>query len=242
MDCSPQSPDRGFSPWRLLPLGVVAAGLVAFFAFSLDTFLSFDALARHRDALIAWRDDNYVLSAATFVLVYALLVAFCVPVGAWLTLAGGFLFGTVAGAMLVLVGATAGAVGIFVIARYALGGYLRSKAGNAVQRMEAGFRRNAFNYMLVLRLVPVFPFWLVNLVPAFLGVRLGTFAAATAVGIIPGTVVYAGAGNGLGAVFDAGGTPDLGIIFKPEILLPILGLVALSLLPVLFKWFRRGRA
>jgi uncharacterized membrane protein YdjX (TVP38/TMEM64 family) len=104
--------------------------------------------------------------------------------------------------------------------------------------MEAGFRENAFNYLLVLRLIPLFPFWLVNLVPAFLGVPLRTYVVATLLGIIPGSLVYASVGNGLGVVFDQGDTPDLGIIFKPAILGPILGLAALALLPVVYRRYK----
>ncbi len=107
--------------------------------------------------------------------------------------------------------------------------------------METGFRENALSYMLVLRLVPIFPFWLVNLVPAFLGVRLRTYALATCLGIVPGTLVYASIGNGLGAIFDMGGEPDLRIIFQPAVLLPLLGLAALALLPVAYRRLRRRR-
>ncbi len=118
---------------------------------------------------------------------------------------------------------------------------LRRRAGPWIGRLEAGFRENALSYLLVLRLVPLFPFWLVNLVPAFLGVPLTTYALGTFVGIIPGSFVYASVGNGLGAVFDAGGTPDLTIIFEPEILLPIIGLSLLALIPVVYKKFK-GKA
>ena len=110
-----------------------------------------------------------------------------------------------------------------------------------VRRMEEGFRRNALSYLLVLRLVPLFPFWMVNLVPAFLGVNLRTYLIGTFLGIIPGGFVYASVGNGLGAVFDAGGTPDLGIIFEPEILIPIIGLALLSLLPIAYRMVRKAR-
>ena len=104
--------------------------------------------------------------------------------------------------------------------------------------MEEGFRRDALSYLLVLRLIPIFPFWLVNIVPAFLGVPLRTYVLGTFVGIIPGSFVYASVGNGLGAVFDAGGTPDLGIIFAPAILLPIVGLAVLALLPIVYRRFK----
>ena len=117
-----------------------------------------------------------------------------------------------------------------------------AKAGPALQRMEAGFRENALNYLLVLRLIPLFPFWLVNLVPAFLGVSLRHYVIGTFIGIIPGTFVYASLGNGLGAILDAGGAPDLKIIFSPEILIPIVGMAVLALLPVVYKRWKARQA
>jgi uncharacterized membrane protein YdjX (TVP38/TMEM64 family) len=107
--------------------------------------------------------------------------------------------------------------------------------------MEAGFRESAFSYMLFLRLIPLFPFWLVNLVPAFLGVSLRTYVAATLVGVIPGALVYASLGNGLGAILDTGGEPDLGIGFRLDVLLPLLALAVLALLPVAYKKFKVRR-
>ena len=127
---------------------------------------------------------------------------------------------------------------VFLAARTAFGDLLRQKAGNRLKKLEAGFRENALSYMFVLRLVPLFPFWLVNLAPALFGVKLRTYIIATFFGIMPGGLVYAGVGNGLGAVLDAGKTPDLGIIFEPAILLPILGLAALSLIPVIYRRLR----
>ena len=126
-------------------------------------------------------------------------------------------------------------------ARTALGDVFRAKAGPFVSKMEDGFRRNALNYLLVLRLIPLFPFWLVNLVPAFLGVSTATYVLGTFVGIIPGTFVYASVGNGLGALIDAGQDPDLRIIFRLDILGPLLGLAALALLPVVYKRMRARR-
>ncbi|MGH7003098.1 MAG: TVP38/TMEM64 family protein, partial [Alphaproteobacteria bacterium] len=137
--------------------------------------------------------------------------------------------------------ATIGAVAVFLAARTAFGETLRAKAGPGLRRMEEGFRRDAFSYLLVLRLVPLFPFWLVNLVPAFAGVRLGTYTLATIIGILPGSFVIASVGNGLGALLDQGKTPDLGIIFQWDILLPILGLALLALLPVALRRMNRRR-
>lgn len=227
--------------WRLWPLVAIAAGLAAFFALGLDRFLTFEALSHHRGELIAWRDGNYGLTAICFVAGYAAMVALSVPGAVWLTLAGGFLFGPATGTLLVVVGASLGAVAVFLAARLAFGDYLRARAGPAIRRMEKGFREDAFSYLLVLRLIPLFPFWLVNLVPAFLGVPLRTYILATVIGIVPGSFVYCGVGNGLGELVEAGRAPDLGIIFEPAVLLPILGLAALSLLPVAYKQYKRRR-
>lgn len=223
---------------RFLPLLVIAAGIGAVFALDLDRYLSFSALAENRQQLQALVAENYALAALVYAAVYAVAVALSVPGALILTLTGGFLFGLVAGTALTVLGASVGAIAIFLVARTALGDTLRAKAGPFVQKLEAGFRENALSYLLVLRLVPLFPFWLVNLVPAFLGVPLSTYALATVLGIIPGTFVYISVGNGLGAVFDAGGTPDLSLVTKPEILLPILGLALLSLVPVAYKRFK----
>ena len=155
---------------------------------------------------------------------------------------GGFLFGTLETTTYVVFGATVGATVIFLAARYAFADYLRAKAGASVRKMEDGFRENAMSYLLFLRLVPVFPFWLVNLVPAFIGVSTRTYVLGTFFGIIPGTFVFASVGSGLGGVFDGGGEPDLGIIFTPGILLPIVGLAVLALIPVFYKKFTNKTA
>lgn len=227
---------------RLLPIFVIAVGIGAFFFFDLDRFLSFQALSEHREFLLSWTADHRILAAAVFIVGYCVMVALSLPGAVWATLAGGFVFGTWIGGLYVVIGATFGATAIFLIARYALADFFRAKAGNAVRKMEDGFNENALSYMFVLRLVPVFPFWLVNLVPAFLGVTLRTYIIGTFFGIMPGSLVYASVGNGLGAVFAQGGTPDLGIIFQPSVLGPILGLAALSLIPVIHKRLRAKKS
>jgi uncharacterized membrane protein YdjX (TVP38/TMEM64 family) len=226
---------------RFLPVLVIVAALVAFFALGLDRYLSFDVLRQYRETLVAFVAGNRILSALAFIALYAVATAVSLPGGAVLTLAGGFLFGIVAGSIYVIIGATIGATAVFLAARTAVGDSLRRRAGPAVRRMEQGFRDNAMSYLLFLRLVPLFPFWLVNLVPAFLGVSLRVYVLATFVGIIPGSVVFASVGNGLGAVFETGRTPDLGIIRSPEVLLPILALAALALVPVIYRRFKGPR-
>jgi len=227
---------------RLWPLAILIAGLVAFFVFGLDDFVSFESLSAHRDDLMAAVNRSYVAAALAYILVYAVAVAFSLPVGAILSLVGGFLFGWLAGTIYILIGATVGATILFVIARTAVGDLLRARAAGFVSRLEQGFRKDAFNYLLFLRLVPVFPFWAVNLVPAFLGVDIKTFVIATFIGIIPGAAIYASVGNGLDEVIAAGGGPELGIVLRPAVLVPLLGLAVLSLVPVLYKKMSAARA
>ncbi|MBT6801487.1 MAG: TVP38/TMEM64 family protein, partial [Rhodospirillales bacterium] len=224
-----------FSLGRLVPLGVMAAALIAFFALDLNQYLNFGALKDHQETLSGFVASNAILAAVLFIVIYAVSTAISLPGGAILTIAGGFLFGTLIGTVYVVIGASLGATGLFLAARTALGEPLRARAGPQLQRMEKGFRENAFSYLLFLRLIPIFPFWLVNLVPAFLGVPIGTYFIGTLIGIIPGSFVFASVGNGLGALFAAGKTPDLGIIFAPDILIPIAGLGLLALVPVLYK-------
>ena len=220
---------------RLWPLVLVVLALAAVFIFGLDDYLNFEMLKNNRETVLDWYGQNRILAAVGFVVLYALVVALSVPGAVWLSLAAGFLMGTVAATIVVVIAATLGALGIFLIARYALADFFHRKAGAAGRKMEAGFQENALSYLLVLRLVPLFPFWLVNLAPALLGVPARTFVIGTFLGIIPGTAVFCSMGNGLGVVFDQGGMPDLDMIFQPEIFGPLLGLAVLSLLPIVFK-------
>jgi len=232
----------GVSLKRLWPLVVLGAGAVAFFAFGIGDYITLDTLRDNREALQTLVSENLLRAALVYIVIYTVLVAFSVPGALIATLTGGFLFGTLYGGLYTVVGATVGATIVFLAAKTALGDLLRAKAGPGIRKMEAGFKKNAFSYLLVLRLVPLFPFFLVNLAPAFLGVPLRTYVVATFFGIIPGTFVFASVGNGLGAVFDSGQDPDLGIIFQPEVLFPILGLAALSLIPVIYQRFSKNKS
>ena len=223
---------------RLLPLAVIVAGLAAFFVFGLDERLSLATLSKERQTILEWGAENYLLAVLSFIGVYFLVVTLSLPGAVWMTLAGGFLFGTVPATVFVVVGATMGATALFLAVRHALGDPQRTRAGPWMQKMEAGFQDNALSYLLVLRLIPLFPFWLVNLAPAFFGVGVRTFVVGTLFGIIPGSFVYASVGSGLGAVLDQGGAPDLGIILAPRVILPIIGLATLAMLPVVYKKLR----
>jgi uncharacterized membrane protein YdjX (TVP38/TMEM64 family) len=228
------SPQRLVSARRLLPLGLLVAAWIAFMLAGGYRYLTFSALAQNRDWLCGLVQQWGILSAFVYIVVYATLVALSVPGAVILTIAGGFLFGTWVGGLCAVIGATLGATAIFLAARGGLGGLAR-RAGRFVGKLEAGFRADAFNYLLVLRLVPIFPFWLINLVPALVGVRLLTYVLATFLGILPGTFVFASLGNGLGSLVEE---PDLAIIFKPSLLVPIVGLALLALVPVGYKHWR----
>jgi uncharacterized membrane protein YdjX (TVP38/TMEM64 family) len=231
-----------FSLGRVLPLALLAAGLAAFFVFDLNQYVSLGALKTHREELQSWVVNYGAMSAVIFMAAYALAVAFSIPGAVFITIAGGFMFGPYLGTVYVVIGATVGAVGVFLAAKYALGDVLRAKAGPAIKRMEAGFRENEMSYLLILRLVPLFPFWLVNLVPAFLGVSLRTYTIGTLLGIIPGAFVYSLVGDGAGAVLDAGGDLNLGIIFAPRFLAPIIGLSVLACIPIVYKKIKARKA
>lgn len=234
---TPQPPSNA-SPLtftRLIPLLVLVMGLVAFFALGLHRYLSFQTLRAHRDALLTWVHTTGVLAAVTYMAVYAVAVAFSLPGGAVLSIAGGLLFGTVWGTVYIVISATIGATVLFLIAKTALGEPLRARAGRWLHHMAAGFRDNALSYLLVLRLVPLFPFFVVNLVPAFLGVPLSTFVIGTGIGIIPGAFIYATVGAGLGNIFDAGDEFSVKGILTPHMLMALIGLAVLALIPVLYK-------
>lgn len=203
--------------------------------------LSFEALRENRAALLAFRDANYALTVLAFMAAYVAIVVFSLPGALVATLTGGFLFGTFPGVLFNVSAATIGAVGIFLAARWGLGERLaaRMESGQgAVKRIKDGIDENQWSMLFLIRLVPVVPFFVANLVPALVGVPVGRFVVSTFLGIIPGGLVYTSVGAGLGEVFARGETPDLGVLFAPHILFPILGLCALAALPIVIKAVR----
>lgn len=240
-DMTEIAPPRGGLARRLPLVTVVLAAIAG--AVLLRDHLTFEALAANREALIAFRDANYALTVVGFIAAYVAIVAFSLPGATVATLTGGFLFATFPGALFNITGATIGACLIFLAVRWGLGDRLAARmdtAGGAVGRIKAGIDANQWSMLLTMRLVPVVPFFVANLIPAFVGVPLWRFAVTTFVGIVPGAVVYTSVGAGLGEVFAKGQTPDLSIIFAPHVLLPILGLAALAALPMVLKLVKRG--
>ncbi len=238
-DMTQTAPPRGGFKSKLPLIAVATAAVVGYF--TLGDYLSFQTLADNREALIGFRDNNYALTAGLFILAYALIVAFSLPGATIATLTGGFLFATFPGALFNITGATIGAIAIFQAARMGFGDKLGARLENSqgmVKKIKDGLDENQWSMLFLLRLVPAVPFFMANLIPSFLEVPLHRFAISTFVGIIPGAVVYTSVGAGLGEVFARGETPNLGIIFEPHVILPILGLCVLAALPILIKAVR----
>ncbi|MBK0327346.1 TVP38/TMEM64 family protein [Rhodobacteraceae bacterium F11138] len=209
--------------------------------FTLGDWLSFETLRRNREALLAFRDANAIGLAALFAAAYTIIVAFSLPGAALASMTGGFLFGLALGTGLNVISATIGACAIFLAARWGLGANLTARLNASegrIKRVKDGLRDNEISVLFLLRLVPVVPFFVANLLPALVGVKFRNFAATTALGIIPGAIVFTWIGVGLGEVFDRGASPDLSLIREPHILGPILGLCALAALPIVIKGLR----
>ncbi|WHZ35564.1 TVP38/TMEM64 family protein [Sagittula sp. MA-2] len=228
---------------RHLPLILIAA-VALFGVFTLRDTLSFETLAENRDALIALRDDHFVLIAAAFVLIYVAIVGFSLPGAAVASITGGFLFGLVGGTVLNVISATAGACLIFLAARAGLGEMLSARmdaSEGRIAKLRDGLRENEISVLFLLRLVPAVPFFVANLLPALVGVRFRNYVFTTALGIVPGAIVFTWIGVGVGEVFNRGETPDLSILWEPHVIGPILALCALAALPMVIKAVRGKR-
>ncbi len=220
---------------QFLPLVIFVIGFGLFFTFELDRFLTFDALRENYGHLTAFVYAQGSLSPLLYVLLYTLSVAFSIPGAVVLTIAGGLLFGQWLGAFYAVIGATLGSSFLFLVTRAVIGDMNRKNEGATIKKMQAGFQENALSYLLVLRLIPVFPFFLVNIAPALLGVSLPVYLIGTFFGIIPGSLVYAAVGSGLGSIFEKNEKFSLQGIMTLEMMVALSGLIVLALLPVVYK-------
>lgn len=227
---------------KYLPIALLVSGLLLAIYFDVHKLLSFEVIGENYSLIKNYIDEQFLLSIIIFAAGYALIVAFSIPGASVLSLMYGALLGTVVSGFLVVISATIGASMIFLAARYAFADTLKERAGPWLSKMQDGFNKNAVSYMLFLRLVPAFPFFVVNIVPAFMGVTLRTYVITTFFGIMPGTFVFASIGNGIGYVLEQGKTPDLSILSSPEILLPLAALGLLSLIPIAYKKIKAGKA
>jgi uncharacterized membrane protein YdjX (TVP38/TMEM64 family) len=249
--------DRSHGFCRLLPLIIVAAAIALVFASGLYHQLSFEQLVRHHAAIERLVAEHGLATFAAYIGLYVVVVMLSIPGAMVLTVAGGVVFGTLLGALGAIAGATVGATFIFLIARGAVGEILIRRAGPRLAKVAAGFREDAFCYLLFLRLVPLFPFWLVNLVPALAGVRLRSFVAATALGIIPGSFAFAFFGSGLDSMLDAQEAThqaclaagnatcafgfDVFALATPRVIAAFIILGLFALLPVVVKYVKASR-
>ncbi|MBH0183210.1 MAG: TVP38/TMEM64 family protein [Nitrospira sp.] len=219
----------GSNAGKVVIAAIIAIAICAFFYFDLGQYLSLDALKQNRDRLLAFTESNYAASVAIFILTYIAVTGLSLPGAVILTLAGGFVFGGVFATLFVNLGATTGATLAFLAARYLLRDWVEQKFGTWVEPVQQGFAKNAFSYLLTLRLIPLFPFFAVNLVSGMTRVSVGTFVAATAIGIIPGSFVYAYAGRQLGTI------NSLKEIASPNVIGAFVLLGLLALMPLLYE-------
>ena len=249
---------------RFGPLGVLMAIAAFVYFMGWHHYFSFEQLAAHRKMITGLVADHFWLSVLIFAAAYAAVTALSLPVGSFFTILGGFLFGPLIGGTATVVGATIGALLIFFIVRTSLGEALAERAGPFIEKLRDGFKQNALSYMFFLRLAPVFPFWLVNIAPALLGVGSMTYFIGTFLGIMPATYTFSYIGAGLGSVIEAqakaygqcqnrndteGIRPidtgcsisfNPGDLVTPELLIAFAGLALLALLPVVLNKFRKS--
>jgi uncharacterized membrane protein YdjX (TVP38/TMEM64 family) len=222
-------PKSGLSAGKIATVLAIMVAVAAFFYFDLGRFLSLQALKDNRDDLLSFTETQSALAAALFVLIYVAVVGLSLPGAVILTLAGGFLFGAVWGTLFVNLGATTGATLAFLASRYLLRDWVERKFGKWLGPVQQGFEKNAFSYLMTLRLIPLFPFFAVNLISGLTRVNVGTYVGATALGIIPGSFVYAYAGRQLGTI------NSLKDIASPGVIGAFVLLGLLALVPNLYK-------
>jgi len=223
-----------------LPLIILGLGLILFLAFDLGRFVSIKALAENYNAITAMVAENLILAVVIFFFLYVIAVAFSLPIATPLTLTGGAVLGYLA-APIIIVAATLGALILFLAARGALADTLSKRAGPFMTKLSKGFHEQPFFWLLALRLIPLAPFWAVNIAPALLGMRTSQYILATLIGIAPGTTVYVAVGRGFDAVLSAGKAPDLSTLGDIHIIAPLVGLGVLALIPILVqKFIKKG--
>jgi uncharacterized membrane protein YdjX (TVP38/TMEM64 family) len=224
---------------RWLPIGVIALGLILVFAFDFDDFASFQHLREHHQKLVDFVAAHYWQAVLCYLALYVMFVALSLPGAIWLTVAGGFLFGAAMGSILSVLAATAGATLLFLATKTSLGDYLHAHAGPWLAKMERGFADNQWSYLLMMRLFPAIPFFIANLVPAFLGVPLTVFVVTTFIGIIPATVIFATIGAGLGSVLQTSADLSLHSLMTPQFKWALAALAVLAAVPIVVKVLRR---
>lgn len=226
---------------KWIPIIIIIILMLIVYFSGVTKYLTFETIKENRQLILSYIDQYPLLMPFLFTLIYVVMTALSLPGGALLSILGGFIFGVPLSTIYVVVGATIGATIIFSAARTAMGDLLKRKAGPFLLKMETGFQKNAASYLLFLRLIPLFPFWLVNIAPAFFNVKTRTYLWTTFLGIIPGAYVFTQAGNGLGAIFDSGKEFSVETVFNIEIKIALIVLALFALIPIFVKRLRRDR-
>jgi uncharacterized membrane protein YdjX (TVP38/TMEM64 family) len=239
----PALPISALRRWaRFLPLVVIAALFIALLASGELKHLSLNELAAHRTRLAGFVAAHPVLSLAAYFGLFVLLVVACAPGPSVVCMAGGFLFGPWLGGSAALASILTGAVIVFLACRTAFGDWAAQRAGPTMARIEAGFSKNAFSYLLALRLMPVAPLFLVNIAAGLARIRLSTLVLATLIGSAPSSFIFAWLGSGLGEVFRRHAKLDASLLSRPSIVAPLAALALMSLAPVAWRlWQARRR-
>ena len=235
LDITSQRAPAPTSIGRIVLLVVFAAAVFVFFYFDLTQYLSLEALKANRDWLLAYTESHSVSAVLIYIALYCLQTVFSLPGAAVFTLAGGFLFGAVLGTVYANIGATLGATFAFLAARTLLRDWVERKFGERLRPIQEGFEQNGFYYLLTLRLIPLFPFFLVNLMAGLTRISVGEFVAATAIGIVPAAFVFANAGRQLGSI------NSLGEIASPRVLAALALLGVLAIVPILYRRYTAGK-
>lgn len=226
---------KQFGPLLLLIVGALIGAML------LGDHITFETVQRNRQNLITFRDENFGWTVVGFLSIYILIVSFSLPGASVTSITGGFLFGLVLGTVLNVLAASIGAIAIFLAVKIGLGKFVTQKIDQFGGRMTVLRERlleNEISVLLMLRLLPIVPFFAVNIIAALVGVRLKNFAFTTILGIIPGALVFTWIGVGIGDVFDQSATPDISLIWSPQVLGPLVGLALLLGVPALIRIFR----
>lgn len=219
---------------RLVPFLVIVLGFIIAFIFRIDQFITLSTLNQNQFWLKDQVNHNFINCIVVYTIFYAIITGFSIPGGLVLTIIGGFLFGSVSATIAIEIGATTGATLVFIAVKRGFGDHLLGNISKFIEKFESGFKRNAFFYMLSLRLMPAIPFFIVNIVPGFLGVSLRTYIAATIIGILPATWVYTQLGEGLADVLHQGSISDPKQLLSPATIFALVALGIAALLPILF--------
>lgn len=218
---------------RIALLLFIITALALIYFFNIPQYLNLATIKQYKDLLLTTVKNNYWLSVLGYILIYIIAIAFSLPGAAALSIAGGFLFGTLPAIPFIVIGATSGAVLAFLSVRYVIGDWLQQRYKKRLHTFNQELKTYGSSYLLSSRLIPIFPFFLINILAALTQIPLLTFTWTTAIGIIPSALVFSFAGSRLHEI------ESVKDIFTPEVLLAFLLLSLFALLPVIIKRLKK---